>query len=162
MPEELNRLVLREYIPLGQRVQAFSFLAKNEQGLWDTLVQQTTIGNKRILSFKNTSSSHFKLMVSQSKGSIVLSELGLYRAPILLEPPKINRTLSGLVEIKAADADATIYYSLNQDIPSSTSQVFSEAIKLPERTVVNAVAYDAKTNTQSEPTQAYFDVYKSP
>ena len=161
-PEELNRLVLREYIPLGQRVQAFSFLAKNEQGLWDTLVQQTTIGNKRILSFKNTSSSHFKLIVSQSKGSIVLSELGLYRAPILLEPPKINRTLSGLVEIKAADADATIYYSLNQDIPSPTSQVFREAIKLPERTLVNAVAYDAKTNIQSEPAQVYFDVYKSP
>ncbi len=161
-PEELNRLVLREYIPLGQRVQAFSFLAKNEQGIWDTLVQQTTIGNKRILSFKNTSSSHFKLIVSQSKGSIVLSEIALYLAPILLEPPKINRMLSGLVEINAADADATIYYSLNQEVPSSTSQEFSEAIRLPERTVVNAVAYDAKTNTQSEPTQAYFDVYKSP
>ena len=54
-PEELNMIVLREYIPIGQRVQAFSFLAKNEQGIWDTLVQQTTIGNKRILSFKNTS-----------------------------------------------------------------------------------------------------------
>lgn len=47
-----NRLLLQEYIPLGQRVSAFSVKYRDEKNRkWTEAVHATTIGYRRILRF---------------------------------------------------------------------------------------------------------------
>jgi len=75
-----NRLVLREYIPLGQRVSAF------QAEYWDgnayqPLGKYTTIGHKRILTFPTVTGSKVRIVIDGAKAAPLLSEIGVYRAP---------------------------------------------------------------------------------
>jgi alpha-L-fucosidase len=82
-PTSFNRIVLQEYIRVGQRVKAFTVL------YWDgkkyrSLGDHTTIGHKRILSFPTVTSSKIMIMFPETFGvNPVLSEIGVYRAPAL-------------------------------------------------------------------------------
>jgi alpha-L-fucosidase len=82
-PTSFNRIVLHEYIKLGQRVKRFSV------SYWDgkaykSLGDHTTIGHKRILSFPTINSSKIKIMFTDTFGiNPVLSEIGIYKAPDL-------------------------------------------------------------------------------
>ena len=50
VPSEVNRILLQEYIRLGQRVKEFTVDAEID-GKWIEIDRQTTIGYKRILRF---------------------------------------------------------------------------------------------------------------
>ncbi|MFP5079637.1 alpha-L-fucosidase [Pedobacter sp. JCM 36344] len=82
-PTSFNRIVLQEYLELGQRVKEFYIL------YWDgkkyrSLGDHTTIGHKRILSFPTITSSKIKIGFPEIHGiNPVLSEIGIYRAPDL-------------------------------------------------------------------------------
>ena len=98
---EINRIVLQEYIPLGQRVKSFSI------EFWDgkkfrELDRQTTIGYKRILTFPAIKTSKIKVNILEAKASPVISELQLYKAPELLSVPRITRNKEGKVSIVTA------------------------------------------------------------
>jgi alpha-L-fucosidase len=77
---EVNRIVLQEYIKLGQRIQEFkvSALVKGE---WKPLIDGTTIGYKVIRKFPVIKTSKIKVMISKSKACPVISNIELYRAP---------------------------------------------------------------------------------
>jgi alpha-L-fucosidase len=77
---EVNRIVLQEYIKLGQRVQEFrvSALCNNE---WKTLIDGTTIGHKVIRKFPVVKATKIKVEISRSKACPVISNVELYRAP---------------------------------------------------------------------------------
>ena len=55
-PQKVNRMLLQEYIPLGQRVQSF-VVEYNKEGEWLPVKlneETTTIGYKRLLRFENS------------------------------------------------------------------------------------------------------------
>lgn len=77
---EVNRIILQEYISLGQRVQEFKVDAFSE-GEWKPLLEGTTIGHKVIRKFPVVNASKIRLSITRSKASPVISVLELYRAP---------------------------------------------------------------------------------
>lgn len=72
-----NRVVLQEYIPLGQRVKAFTIQYK-KNGTWTNWKSGTTIGHKRILLGTSVTTDAVKIQITSSKACPVLNEFGLY------------------------------------------------------------------------------------
>ena len=79
-----NRVMLQEYIPLGQRVKSFTVQYK-KNGSWTTWKSGTTIGYKRILLGSSVTTDAVKVQIKTSKACPVLNGFGLY-----------NDTVSGL------------------------------------------------------------------
>ncbi len=81
-----NRFMIQEYIPLGQRVRKFSLEAWRNDS-WELIEAQTTIGYKRILRFDNITTELLRLNILESRASPIISNIGVYLAPIPNEPP---------------------------------------------------------------------------
>jgi alpha-L-fucosidase len=77
---EVNRIILQEYIKLGQRVKEFSVSAFVD-GEWKNVVNGTTIGHKVIRKFPVVITSRIKVNIIKSKASPLISNVELYRAP---------------------------------------------------------------------------------
>ena len=79
----INRLMLQEYIPLGQRVQQFVVTYKQgNEWLPIKLNEETsTIGYKRLLRFKAISTQALRITFKASRGPVGISEIGAYYAP---------------------------------------------------------------------------------
>lgn len=77
---EVNRILIQEYIRLGQRVQEFTVEAFAD-GSWQKLIDGTTIGYKIIRKFPVVSTSKIRVTISKSKAAPVISNIELYRAP---------------------------------------------------------------------------------
>lgn len=73
-----NRVMLQEYIPLGQRVKSFTISYKSEGNAWKTLKSGTTIGYKRILLTDNVTADEVKISITSSLACPVLNGFGLY------------------------------------------------------------------------------------
>ena len=79
-----NRVMLQEYIPLGQRVKNFTVQYK-KNGSWTNWKTGTTIGYKRILLGSTVTTDAVKIKITSSKACPVINGFGLY-----------NDTVSGL------------------------------------------------------------------
>ena len=77
---EVNRIILQEYIKLGQRVQEFNVEALIG-GEWKRIIDGNTIGYKVIRKFPTVKTSKIKVTVIKSKACPVISNIELYRAP---------------------------------------------------------------------------------
>jgi alpha-L-fucosidase len=77
---EVNRIVIQEYIKLGQRIQKYKVSAL-VGGNWENLTEGTTIGHKVIRKFPVTKTSMIKITFSKSKACPVISNIELFRAP---------------------------------------------------------------------------------
>ncbi|MBN1107539.1 MAG: alpha-L-fucosidase [Bacteroidales bacterium] len=79
-PTELNRILLQEYIKLGQRVQEFSVEVLVD-GEWNHLLDGTTVGYKVIRKFPVVTASKVRINFTRAKSCPVISNIELYRAP---------------------------------------------------------------------------------
>ena len=62
VPQKVNRMLLQEYIPLGQRVQSFVVEYNKEGGLPVKLNEETTtIGYKRLLRFETVTTDKLRV-----------------------------------------------------------------------------------------------------
>lgn len=77
---EVNRILMQEYIKLGQRVQEFKVEALSD-GNWKEVVKGTTIGYRIIRKFPTIKASKIKVTIMRSKACPVISNIELYRAP---------------------------------------------------------------------------------
>lgn len=81
-PVKFNRLLIQEYIKLGQRIKSFSIdIYKN--GDWQEIAKATTIGYKRILRFPMVESDKVRINFNNSKACPVISNIEIYKAPDL-------------------------------------------------------------------------------
>jgi alpha-L-fucosidase len=81
-PASLNRLLVQEYIQLGQRVQQFT-LEAFVNDTWQEITSGTTIGYKRILRFETVETNKIRFNIIKSKACPVISNLELYNAPLI-------------------------------------------------------------------------------
>ncbi|MCB0651112.1 MAG: alpha-L-fucosidase [Saprospiraceae bacterium] len=72
-----NRFLIQEYIPLGQRVKAFSLEAKTTDG-WVEIAKETTIGYKRMLRLPDITATAIRLNIEDSKACPVISGIRVY------------------------------------------------------------------------------------
>lgn len=158
-PTEVNRIVLQEYIPLGQRIKSFVIFAEVD-GHWVQIDQQTTIGLKRILRFDTVKASKIKVEITDAKGPPTLSNIALYRAPNLLTKPEIHRNRDGLVRLSAPDKHISIYYTLDGNDPSTASQKYTEPFLVEKPTTFKAIAVNPDDGRQTETVSKYFDIPK--
>ena len=77
---EVNRILIQEYIRLGQRVMEFKAEALAD-GKWITLTEGTTIGYKVIKKFPTVRTSQVRVTINKSKACPLISNIELYRAP---------------------------------------------------------------------------------
>lgn len=77
-PITFNRVLLQEYIPLGQRVEKFHIEVLSEDGTWRTIAEETTIGYKRIVLTERVTTRKVRIVIDKSRACIVLNRLGLY------------------------------------------------------------------------------------
>ena len=73
-----NRVMVQEYIPLGQRVKSFTVEAIGPDGNWTTIAEETTIGYKRIVRTGMVTTDKVRLTVKDSFAPPVLNGFGLY------------------------------------------------------------------------------------
>lgn len=77
---EVNRIMVQEYIKLGQRVQEFKVSAYVTDN-WQPVLDGTTIGHKIIRRFPVIKTSKIKIIISKSKACPVISNVELFRSP---------------------------------------------------------------------------------
>ena len=76
---DFNRLVLQEYIALGQRVKSFK-VEVWQNGRFEEIDKQTTIGYKRILRFSDLKSDKLRISFLDAKGPLTISNIEVYMA----------------------------------------------------------------------------------
>ncbi len=159
-PTSVNRILLQEYIPLGQRIENFIVSAQVD-GKWREIDGQTTIGYKRIIRFKAIKAEKIKVQVMAAKGPIALSNIELYKAPKLLTVPVIERNRDGFVSMSVPDPGIEVYYTLDGSIPTTFSLKYEKPFKVNEPMTVAYLAYDPETKTSTEIASKYFDISKT-
>lgn len=159
-PTGVNRILLQEYIPLGQRIKKFRISALSE-GQWQVLDEQTTIGYKRILRFNTVMASKIKLEILEAKGPVTLSNLELYNAPPLLAEPAISRDRSGKVTMDVPDRKTEVYYTLDGTEPGKGSAKYEGPFNLPHPATLRAIAVDPQSGKQTRVIEKYFDIPKA-
>ena len=81
-PTRMNRMMLQEYIPLGQRVQSFvvEYLDKDTWLPVKLNEETTTIGYKRLLRFETVETKGIRIRITDARGPLCLSSVGVYDA----------------------------------------------------------------------------------
>lgn len=144
-PTAINRLMIQEYIPLGQRVKSFNVEVQTEEEWRPVNVNEktTTIGYKRLLRFNTVDAKAIRINFTDAKGVLCINNVEGFLAPALLTEPAIRRNKENMVTLSAGDRNAKIYYTLDGSEPSTSSNCYTEPFELASRGTVKAITYDA-------------------
>jgi alpha-L-fucosidase len=77
---EVNRVLIQEYIKLGQRVSKYSVYAMVDDK-WEKVADGTTIGYKVVRKFPVVLTTDIRISIDDAKACPVISNIELYRAP---------------------------------------------------------------------------------
>lgn len=78
-PKTFDIISLQEYIPLGQRIEAYT-VEVFENNAWKKVYDGTSIGAKRLIKLDSpVSTTKVRINVTKSPACITLSEIGLYK-----------------------------------------------------------------------------------
>jgi alpha-L-fucosidase len=154
-----NRFMAQEYIRLGQRVEKFTVEALVD-GEWKEVTNGTTIGYKRIIRFPSVSASKVRFTITASKSSPLISNIGIYNAPVFLNAPSISRNQKGEVALKTNDIGPIFYYTLNGSEPTPESNLYTGPFLADGKIEVKAIAYDPASGKSSPVAAEKFDISK--
>ncbi|HVI45706.1 MAG TPA: alpha-L-fucosidase [Chitinophaga sp.] len=145
-PVTFNRLVLQEYIALGQRVKGFT-VEIMENGKVKEIARETTIGHKRILRLPDCTTNWVRIKLD-AKACPVISEVQLYRAtsetaasvsvkthsdvaPTRWKVIRAGKPAGGAVAARAIDGNpATVYRSEAAAYPHELQVDLGESLVL--------------------------------
>ncbi len=158
-PTVVNRFLVQEFIPLGQRVQEFTVEALVD-GKWSMIAQETTIGYKRILRFEPVEAEKIRFTVMKSKACPLISNIELYHAPAVMVEPIISRNKQGVVFIKAFDESADLFFTVDGRDPVKHGKLFSDPFVLKGKGIVKAVIKDKSSGISGPVATIDYDVSK--
>ena len=75
-----NVVRLREFLPLGQRVEGFAIDAL-QNGQWQEFASGTSIGNARLVRGQSVTTTKVRLRITQAPVCAAISEVGLFTEP---------------------------------------------------------------------------------
>ena len=156
-PTSVNRFLVQEPIRLGQRVKAFNIEALVDNS-WIHIASATTIGYKRILRFPTVEATQFRINITDSKSCPLISSIGLFNAPLFLNPPSFQRNQRGDISISTSDIGPAFYYTLDGSEPSLQSQKYEQPIPTNGKIVVKAIAHDPASGETSPVGREAFDI----
>ncbi len=160
-PTTFNRFLVQEPIWLGQRVKSFKVEAFVD-GRWKEIAKETTIGYKRILRFLTVTATQIRLIILDAKGGPLISNLGVYNAPLILTPPIITRNQAGNIHLKAGDNESELYYTLDETTPTQTTNKYTAPIKTSQgKTNIKAITYNPFTKQSSDISEEKFDIART-
>ena len=96
-PKKFNRVVLQEYIPLGQRIAGFTIEALSRDGLWHNIASGTTVGYKRIVLVPQTEATAVRVNIDEALACPVLNSLAVYQDDIYSGEPETMAVAVGEV-----------------------------------------------------------------
>jgi alpha-L-fucosidase len=79
-PVTFNVVRVREYLPLGQRIDSFA-LDSWDGNKWTEFASANSIGNQRLLQTRPITSSRVRLRITKAAACPAISELALYLSP---------------------------------------------------------------------------------
>jgi alpha-L-fucosidase len=156
-PTLFNRFLVQEYIRLGQRVKGFTVEALVD-GNWKELAKATTIGYKRILRFPSVKASKVRVTITDSKSCPLISNMGVYNAPVFLNAPTIARNQAGEISITTNDIGPFFYYTIDGSEPTPTSNRYNGSFPTEGKVNVKAISYDPATGKSSPVALEKFDI----
>ena len=159
MPTLFNRFLVQEYIRLGQRVKSFRVEALVD-GNWKEIAKATTIGYKRILRFPSVKATKVRFSITDSKSCPVISNIGVYNAPVFLNSPSISRNQSGEVTLATNDIGPIFYYSTDGSEPTTKSTMYAAPFSGDGKMDIKAITYDPASGKSSPVGHEKFDISK--
>jgi alpha-L-fucosidase len=157
-PTLFNRFLAQEYIQLGQRVKGFTVEAYVD-GNWKEVARGSTIGYKRILRFPAVEVTQVRFNITDSKAAPVISAIGLYNAPLILDAPLITRNRQGEISIASGDVGPQFFYTLDGATPTTKSARSTGPVPTGDGKVeAKAIAFDPATGKSSPVAQENFDI----
>lgn len=127
-----NRVLLREYIALGQRVKTFTVDAY-QNGAWKEVAKATTIGNKRILCVPSTTASQIRIHITDAKACPLISTLSVYNAPIEAQNIESSKTKQTIKDWKILGSDS----SASSAIDGNPATVYIQQGNLPHELIID-------------------------
>ncbi|MFZ9858879.1 MAG: alpha-L-fucosidase [Roseiflexaceae bacterium] len=76
-PTQINVIDIREYLPLGQRVDAFVVDAETASG-WQTIASAQSIGHRRLIRCSGITATAVRIQITQSSALPAIQTLGIY------------------------------------------------------------------------------------
>ena len=157
---QLNRVMIQEYIPLGQRGCAFAIEVEKE-GVWspvETSDTLSTVGYKRIVRFKTTQADALRISFTEAKGPLCINNVEAFLAPPLLEQPAIVRNAKNEVRIAVESEGAEIRYTTDGTEPTISSTPYTEPFVLAGKGTVKAVSCDVASGKVGPVATRRFDL----
>ncbi len=159
-PTLFNRFLVQEYIRLGQRVKSFK-VESLVDGSWKGIAKGTTIGYKRILRFPAVKATKVRLTITDSKCSPIISNIGIYDAPVFLNAPVISRGQTGEVTISTNDIGPIFYYSMDGSEPTTNFNKYAGAFYADGKIQIKAISHDPTSGKSSPVAIELFDISKT-
>jgi alpha-L-fucosidase len=154
-PTLFNVVRLREYLPLGLRVDSFA-LDSWQDGKWREFAAATGIGHQRLIPTAPITTSQVRLRITEAAACPAIQEFGLFLMPVRVAEPGIQRDLNGFVTLNAEASDSVIHYSLDGSGPTQTSLLYDAPFHLPHGGIVKACAFLPQEKEQSGSVTAIF------
>ena len=139
-PVTFNVIRVREFLPLGQRVDDFAVDAETN-GSWDTVIEAKQIGAQRILPTRFVTASKVRLRIVKAAACPAISEFALFKMSESAASVAIQRDRHGLVTLSTEFPGPWIRYTLDGSDPVNTSPLYKEPFPLPFGGTLKARAF---------------------